>query len=116
MSLRFKNGYPHTIWTMIEWYHPDCPDGGNWEKAGWWEIAPGGTATVYGGDLDDVNRHWYFYAHAANGAQWAGPYDEIVPHIAFDWCSDTANSDSRVVGMRELDVNGDDTYTLTFVP
>ena len=116
MSLRFKNGYPQTIWAMIEWYSPGCPDGGDWEKAGWWKIAPGGTKTVYGGDLDDVNRYWYFYAHASNGAQWAGPYRETVPHIAFDWCSSTGSSDSRTVGMRELDIHDNDTYTLTFVP
>ena len=116
MSLYFRNGYPSTIWTMITRYHPNCPDGGDWEKTGWWRIEPDGTATVYGDDVEDVNRYWYFYAHAADGAYWAGPYNVIVPHIAFDWCIDTANTDSRQVGMRELDVDSNDDYTLTFVP
>ncbi len=116
MSLKFKNRYPTTIWAMIEWYYPNCPDGGDWAKAGWWKIAPGKTKTVYGGDLDDVNRYWYFYAHGADGAQWAGPYPEIVPHHAFDWCKQTAGNPSETVGMRELDINGKSTYTLRFIP
>jgi uncharacterized membrane protein len=116
VSLRFTNNYPSTLWAMIEWYHPNCEDGGNWEKAGWWKIDPGQTKTVFGGDVSDVNRYWYFFAHAADGAAWAGPYNEIVPHIAFDWCEDTANSDSRTVGMRELDIHSYDTFTLHFVP
>jgi uncharacterized membrane protein len=113
VALHFNNAYPSTIWTMIEWHHPGCEDGGDWEKAGWWKIEPGGSAIVHGGDLD--KRYWYFYAHAADGAYWAGAYEEIVPHIAFDWCSDTANTDSRTIGMRELDVGDNDDYTLTFV-
>jgi uncharacterized membrane protein len=115
MSLRFTNNYQATIWAMIEWYHPGCPDGGDWEKAGWWQIEPGGSAVVYGGDLKDINPIWYYYAHASDGAYWAGPYEEIVPSTAFDWCSDTANTDSRTIGMRELDIGSDD-YTLTFTP
>jgi uncharacterized membrane protein len=114
--LRFCNHYPHTVWVCIEWYHPNCSDGGNWEKAGWWKIYPGGCKTAYGGDVDDVNRYWYFYAHASDGAHWSGPYWEIVPHIAFDWCENTANTDSRWVGMRELDINGYDNYTVNLVP
>ena len=114
--LRFTNGYPSTLWAMIEWYHPNCPDGGNWEKKGWWKIGPGQSKTVFSDDVEDVNRYWYFFAHAADGAQWAGPYSEIVPHIAFDWCENTANTDSRRVGMRELDVGSNDDYTVTFVP
>jgi uncharacterized membrane protein len=114
--MRFVNGYSTTVWTMIEWYHPNCPDGGDWEKAGWWRIEPGKSATVFGGDVDNVNRYWYFYAHAADGGQWSGPFSEIVPRIAFDWCENTANTDSRTVGMRELDVNGADNYTVTLTP
>jgi uncharacterized membrane protein len=116
MSLYFHNGYPAKIWTMITWYHPNCEDGGDWEKEGWWAIEPNGQATVSVADLDDVNRYWYYFAQAADGAYWAGPYDIVVPNIAFDWCIDTANSDSFTVGMRELDIGGNDTYTLTFVP
>ena len=67
MSLRFTNNYPSTLWAMIEWYHPNCEDGGNWEKAGWWKIDPGQTKTVFGGDVSDVNRYWYFFAHDADG-------------------------------------------------
>jgi uncharacterized membrane protein len=100
---------------MIEWSHPKCPDGGNWEKAGWWKIGTGRCKIAYGGDLDDVNRYWYFYAHASDGAQWAGPYDEMVPPQAFDWCNSTSSSDSRRVGMRELDIGSHANYTVTLV-
>jgi uncharacterized membrane protein len=116
VSLYFKNCYPSTIWSMILWYHANCEDGGNWEKMGWWRIEPGQQATVSVADLDEVNRYWYYYAQAANGAYWAGPYGVVVPHTAFDWCVDTANTDSFDVGMRELDIGGNDDYTLTFVP
>jgi len=44
------------------------------------------------------------------------PYGVVVPYTAFDWCVDTANTDSLDVGMRELDIGGNDDYTLTFVP
>jgi uncharacterized membrane protein len=113
---RFVNNYPSTVWAMVEWYHPNCADGGNWEKAGWWKMDEGQTSTAFGGSASGVNPYWYFFAHAADGAQWAGPYNEIVPHIAFDWCESTANTDSRTVGMREVDVNGYDDYTLTLIP
>ena len=111
---RFQNDYPATVWAMIEWYHPNCPDGGNWEKAGWWRMDPGQSKVPFTGDVGDVNRFWYFYAHASDGAQWTGPFNEIVPQIAFDWCETTANTDSRTVGMRELDVHDYDDFTLTF--
>jgi len=62
-----------------------------------------------------VNRYWYFFAHAADGGFWASPYAEAVPHTAFDWCEKTANTDSRTIGMRELDVGDSDDYTPTFV-
>lgn len=114
--LRFCNNYPETVWVTIEWYHPDCEDGGDWEKAGWWKIDPGQCKTAYGGSLRDVNRYWYFYAHASDGAYWAGPYEDVVPHTAFDWCSDTGSTDSRVVGLRELDIDSNDNYTVNLVP
>jgi uncharacterized membrane protein len=96
---------------MVEWHNPNCSDGSNWEKKGWWRIEPGGSAVVYGGDLSDLNQIWYFYAHAADGTQWAGEYEETVPPTAFDWCSNTANTESRTIGMRELVIaEGDDDH------
>ena len=114
--LQFTNGYSSTLWAMIEWSHPNCPDGGDWEKKGWWQIEPGQSKVVYGGDVNDVNRYWYFYAHAADGAVWSGPFEETVPDRAFDWCEHTADTSSRTVGMRQLDVDDNDNYNLRLVP
>jgi uncharacterized membrane protein len=115
MSMQFVNNYPSTIWTAIMWYHPGCADGGDWEKAGWWQLEPGGSATVYGGDVDDVNRFWYYFGHAADGAVWAGDFPESVPDTRFDWCIDTSSTSARTVGMRQFEVDADN-YTLTFTP
>lgn len=114
--LKFCNSYPSTVWVTIMWYHPDCPDGGNWEKAGWWKIVPGACKVVFGDDLDDVNRYWCFYAEAADGAVWSGPYVRSVPHQAFDWCEWTSQTGARQLGYRQFDINGYDDYTATLVP
>ena len=100
----------------IIWYTPGCPDGGDWSKAGWWGIAPFQRKVVFNGDLDEINRYYYFHAEADDGAFWAGPIQELVPDTAFDWCLDTANSESRRVGFRELDVGDYDDFTVTLVP
>jgi uncharacterized membrane protein len=101
--LKFCNHTSETLWVCIEWYHPNCSDGGDWEKAGWWEIGPGQCKVPYGDDLDDVNRFWYFFAHNASGNVWAGPFTEWVPSRVFSWCKNTSSTDSRQVGMRQLD-------------
>ena len=112
---RFRNEYTTTVWAMVEWHHPNCPDGGDWEKAGWWKMEPGEEKVAYGGSVGGLQASWYYYAHAADGAEWSGPFTEIVPPRAFDWCANTSSTDSREVGMRELDTTADD-YTLRFTP
>jgi uncharacterized membrane protein len=114
--LKFCNNYPSDVWVCILWYHPNCPDGGNWEKKGWWHLGLGECKIAYGGSLQDVNRYWYFYAQAANGAYWAGPPQITVPHQAFDWCVNTSSSDAFVVGLRQLDIDSNDDYTVNLVP
>lgn len=113
--LRLQNDYRATIWAMIEWRHPGCPDGGDWEKKGWWQIEPGQSAVAFGGDLDDVNRYWYYFAEAADGAAWAGPFQEWVPSTAFQWCKNTSSSQARLVGMRQLDIGDSEDHTLRFI-
>ena len=90
---RFTNNYPSTVWVMLEWHHANCPDGG-----------------------DDLNSSWYWFAHAQDGAVWAGPFQEIVPDHAFDWCTNTADTSSRTIGMREVDVGDVDNYTVNLTP
>jgi uncharacterized membrane protein len=112
----FCNRYSTTVWVMFEWRRPNCPDGGNWEKKGWWRIEPGECKVVYGGDLADLHACSYYYAHAADGAQWAGPYSESVPHTVFDWCANTSSTDARQVGMREICTGNYNNYTINLTP
>jgi uncharacterized membrane protein len=120
--LTFNNHYPSTVWVAILFYSPGCSDGGDWEKKGWWKMEPGEGKVVYGGDLDDLNRYYCFYAQAANGAYWAGPYRRFVPYSRFDWCEWTACSHSDGspcgfdAGFRLLDIGGNDDYTVNLVP
>ncbi|MFE7136083.1 hypothetical protein ACFVIM_35085 [Streptomyces sp. NPDC057638] len=112
--LRFINGYSATVNVMIERLDNNCrPE--PWRRKGWWVIQPGGSAVTYGGDLDDVNRYWYWYAFAVDGRQWSGPFPENVPYSVFDWCPDVASDPSMNIGMRELDVNGNADKTLRLV-
>lgn len=111
--LKIVNTYSTTMQTAIEFRRPGCPDGGDWEKKGWWVIDPGSSAVVWGGDVSDVNRYWLYYAEAWDGATWAGPYTETLPHQRFDWCKNTSSTDSRTVGMRLLDIGSSDNFTLT---
>ncbi|MGA5037668.1 DUF1036 domain-containing protein [Streptomyces capoamus] len=115
MSLTFSNASSKTLWAMVEWSYPNCPDGGEWMKKGWWQIEPGGTAVVYGGDVQAVNPIWYCYAHAADGTEWRDRYQELVPSRAFAWCTDTADSTSRTILMNEIVVSRPD-HVHTFLP
>jgi uncharacterized membrane protein len=116
--LAMCNGYPAHIYVAIMFYNPEkCGgDGGNFETMGWWSVAPGSCVNVYANDLEDLNRYWYYYAQADDGAVWAGPYRIYAPDNAFSECGGLGISTARIVGMRELDIGDNDDYTLTFVP
>jgi uncharacterized membrane protein len=124
MGLVLCNGYPTTVWTSIMFYSPEScggGDGGDFEMMGWWVLAPGSCALVYANDLADVNRYWYYFTEAADGAFWAGPFGANVPRTAFggdQWCWGTGRSIPELVriGYREFDIGDNDDYTLTFVP
>lgn len=110
--LQFCNRHTQTLWVTIMFYHPNCPDGGDWEKKGWWGIAPGECNVVFGGDLDDLNQYYCFYAEANDGVVWAGPYVRSVTNRAFDWCENVSSTDARDVGYRLLDIGDNDDYTV----
>jgi uncharacterized membrane protein len=114
MSLTFCNKYTATVSVCVVWYTPNCPDGGDWSKGGWFNMAPGECQVALNGDL--TNRYVYFYAQATDGAYWAGEPQTDVPNQAFDWCIDTSNSQSRQVGLREIDTGGADNYQATLLP
>jgi uncharacterized membrane protein len=100
MWLRFHNSYSSGLWLAVGYYHPDCSDGGDWAKKGWWRLEPGKTATV----LWTTNKYSTFFAEADDGAFWAGPYHTNLPLQAFDWCWNTASSQGEDVGMRLITV------------
>jgi uncharacterized membrane protein len=114
--LSFCNQYPQPVWVVIGWYDPGCADGGDWSKAGWWYMNQGDCVNVLDVDLDELNRYYVFYAEADDGAFWAGPYGTTVPWEAFDMCWPTATSDARFLGLRLIDVGGNDDYTVNLVP
>ncbi len=122
MALTLCNGYPTPISTAIMFYSPDtCGGEGNFQMAGWWNIDPGTCALVYADDLEDLNRYWYYYADAEDGAVWSGPYGASVPFYAFNQCYGIGviienNHEEVAIGFRELDIGDNDDYTLTFVP
>ena len=116
MSLTFVNHYPATVSVAILWYSPGCSDGGDWQLAGWYNLEPSQGETVFHGDLEDVNRYWYFHAEAADGAYWAGDVAHSIPDTAFDWCWDTGSTNARMVGFRQLDIGDSDDHTVTLVP
>jgi len=119
MGLTFCNSYATQIWTAISFWSPeDCGgEGGNWQNIGWYGVAPGSCQTVYENDLEDLNRYWYYYAEADDGATWSGQYQtRIMDPEAFNICDGIGTSAQRIVCFRELDVGDNDDYTLSFTP
>jgi len=101
MWIAFKNDHPSGVWIAVGYYHPNCPDGGDWAKKGWWRLEPGQSATV----LWTTNAYSTFYAEADDGAHWSGPYVTDLPFQAFDWCWNTASTNGEWVGMRLITVS-----------
>ncbi|MFG1841688.1 DUF1036 domain-containing protein [Micromonospora sp. NPDC049175] len=113
MQLHFRNSYGPRIWVAIMYYDTGCnSDGSSWATRGWWTIDNGGQAYV----LNTNNRYAYYYAEAADGTVWTGPYGPIyVPQTAFSWCSNTGSTNARVVGLREVYIPSDK-HTINLVP
>jgi uncharacterized membrane protein len=116
--LRFCNSHPTTIWTAISFFSPEtCSgEGGGWQNIGWYPVQPGTCRVVYANDLADVNRFWYYYAEADDGAKWSGAFPTwIKDPEAFNICDGLGTTALRQVGFRELDVGDADNYTFTFL-
>jgi uncharacterized membrane protein len=115
MGLRIANSYHARVATAIMFYSPQTcgGEGKNFQLIGWWNIDPGGSALVYANDLDDVNRYWYYHAHATDGAFWAGQWSYPCPPQAFNRCWGVGVSDGISRGFRQLDIGSNDNFTLT---
>jgi len=105
MQLRFRNNYGALLWVCIAFYDRGvCGPYGNWGTRGWWNIYPSGEAYV----LNTNNRYAYFYAEAADGGVWAGPYGPVLaPRRVFDSCWDIGNNVDPYVYMREVYIPND---------
>jgi hypothetical protein len=100
MALYFRNQTNRTVNVALGYHWPNCPDGDNWAKKGWWVIAPGQTATVRGGASNGAKYFWH--AHTDTGAQWGGEFVTNLPTNAFDWCWPTSSTNSTPRRMQKL--------------
>jgi uncharacterized membrane protein len=105
-DVHFVNGHPHVVSVAIMFFDPkSCGDHGSWGTRGWWNISPGGSAYV----LNTNNRFFAFYAESlADGAVWSGNSGPVFVHrTAFNSCVRIGdnNPETRVVGMRQLDLH-----------
>jgi uncharacterized membrane protein len=113
--LKFCNRYHTRVSVAIIYHRPNCPDGGDWAKKGWWNMSPGECKVSIGGDL--TNRYYYFFAEASDGRFWAGrpPNPSVrtqAPRRVFDWCLNTGSTDSRILVFRRIDTGDYDDYTV----
>ena len=112
MELHFRNARGSQLWVCIAFHDPgSCGPYGNWGTRGWWSIPPSGRAHV----LNTQNRYAYFYAEAADGGVWAGPYGPVLaPRHAFDSCWDIGNNVDPYVHMRQVHIpSGQHTVNLS---
>lgn len=116
MELHFRNHTDHKLWVCVMFYSPDdCGEDGDWGTRGWWGINPGGQAYV----LNTDNEYAAFYAESSGGLVWTGPYGPVYVHqAAFDSCYLIGDNspETRVVGMREVDLHDYDTFYVNLVP
>jgi hypothetical protein len=103
MSLSFSNSTPEAVWLVFAYNDSVCSsDGAAWMKQGWWEIQPGGSATVRGGPVNGAK--YFFYAEGGSGRVWAGEFGTSVPLDAFSQCWDIGTNQSQQVSMRKIEV------------
>jgi uncharacterized membrane protein len=115
--LLIRNDYPARIYVAIMLYNPrKCSGLGDFETLGWWSAAPWNSVFVFVNSLANVNRYWYYYAEADDGAVWAGPYKVMTAEQPFADCLALGTNPGRIVGMRELDIGDNDDYWLTLTP
>jgi outer membrane protein assembly factor BamB len=116
MSLYFSNHYPDTIYVALV-YGWGTPPSFSWYKTGWWALASGQTSLIVDGPIhEEASQYYYFYAQTADGGTyWAGPLAVQVTDNVFNQSFWDDTRMDREVGFRELDTNGYETFTLTFV-
>ena len=116
MTFTICNGSPSAVSVCIGYSNRnECANAGAWTKQGWWNIAPGGCARVYGGSLA-FSRYWAYYARSTDRSrEWSGQYNTYVVDRVFRQCWNEPSVDPQFgqfyeVGFRLLDINSSD-YT-----
>jgi uncharacterized membrane protein len=118
MSLTFVNQYSFTPGyelnvAFMRFDRASCSDGDGFVTVGWYIVPPGGSKTVYTGDVN-YNRYWAYYAECPkDGTTWTGDLRGWVSSSAFRLCHGRSCTPCRVVGFRWLDVNNYTNYTMT---
>jgi uncharacterized membrane protein len=103
VSLSFSNSTPEPVWLVFAYNDSVCSsEGAAWMKQGWWEIQPGGSATVRGGPVNGAK--YFFYAEGGSGRRWAGEFGTSVPLDAFSQCWNIGTTQSQQVSMRKIEV------------
>lgn len=107
-SLTFTNSYREKLFVAYMRLEPDCESecGEPWDVLGWINLDPGETETRSNATS---NRWFYYYAEAADGSFWAGPFVADVSSSRFQKCNCLGVAVSsgpppyHDVGFRELD-------------
>lgn len=117
MGLTICNGFSSTISFAIGW--PDssqCANSGKWKKRGWWNVAPGQCARVYGSSLKSFSRMAYYGRTYDRSREWRGSTGTYVVDAVFQHCwndpPDPQFGGYYRVLFRLLDVNHLENYTL----
>lgn len=117
MSLIFRNHYSFTpgfdVYVIYMRLDTATCGANGFAARGWYRVPPGGEVTVYNGNVDNVNRYWYWYAESTDGATWSGPFQTWVSNNAFTICYGAGCTPCRVVGLQELDVNNNNNFRVT---
>lgn len=115
--LKYVNSCPFPVSLCIMWYSPNCPDGGDWTKKGWWNLAPnGGSAKVHSADLADVNRFWCDFIQGG-GVTWDGSgVIRPVPSRRFEWCEWTGSTDAFDADFFVNDIGDSDDIIFELTP
>jgi Protein of unknown function (DUF1036) len=106
MGLYFHNATGSTIDLAYAEYRSGCASEGSrpFVKRGWYSISPGQTRKVWSGWAGP--KRFYYYAESVTRI-WGGDYVTAVPPQPFEWCWDTASTQSDNVGFDHLPPKGD---------
>lgn len=101
-EVRFRNSYSQKLYVAYMRRDFDClaDCGEPWNVLGWINLDPGEVEYR----PNPTNNQWYYYyAEAADGAFWAGPYVAHVTDVKFQKCTCVSATGYWNVGMRVLD-------------